>query len=637
MSARRIVLALAAFAVVALAGPVPAAQAHAFLASSNPADGQVLASAPAELRLAFSESVVLSATRIDIVDGTGRDIVPTSVALVNAGNAEGTEKPVEIVASLPALGRSSYRISWETLSSDDLHATRGTLVFGVGESVTAGGLSEPAPSPAEAGLRWVILLGLAGALGGALAGHLLARAAGPGVGRGALLARRAAVVGPLAAALAAAVLLFSQLAAGGAGAGSLLWGSYGVRWGVRELGLILLVCAATVRRRNGRPSAGRLLLVAGAALACAGTALLGHSGAGAALNVTRVIASAAHLGAAMTWAGCLAILAFVLVTQVRREPSDRVDARAVLQRFWAPASACVAVMVVTGVYLASEFVGSVDAALFTLYGRTLLLKLALAGTVGILALVNTVRLHRHRGSSTPQRTVVAEALVAVGILCLAAVLTSGQPAMEPQLVRQPSVASSSFVDRRVADLQETVAVAPNRPGSNVVMVDVFNTRRPAPAPISAVEVALVGADGVVGPRLAAEPLPNGRWSASTNLDASGPVTVQVTVLRRGMADTTSAYRWTVDGLPDQVRAAVVSTAPIRSVLQATALVLLVLLLVGGLLVLTIGPGGRWRAIVIRRYSGPRRAADAKPAPEELASGRASDRASGAKLREPSAL
>ena len=58
-------------------------------------------------------------------------------------------------------------------------------------------------------------------------------------------------------------------------------------------------------------------------------------------------------------------------------------------------------MVVTGVYLSSEVVGSVDAAISTIYGRTLLLKVALAAVAGALALVNTVRLRRRQPALHP--------------------------------------------------------------------------------------------------------------------------------------------------------------------------------------------------------------------------------------------
>jgi copper transport protein len=583
----RVVLVLLAVAATALAGPAPAAQAHSFLVASNPADGQVLVEAPSQLRLDFSESVVLGATRIDVVDGSGRRITPTGLRLVSHGNAGDTELPVEVVANLPILAHSSYRVSWETLSSDDLHSTSGVLVFGVGQPVTAGGLAEPSPSPIEAGLRWLILVGLSGALGGALAIRLLERAGGPEASRVALLARKISAGGAIIGAGVAVILLVSQLAAGGGRGAALLWSSYGVRWGLREVGLLLLLGSATVRApaRTVPARASRLLLPAGAALATGGTAMLGHSGAGAAPNITRVIASAAHLGAATTWAGCVVVLSAVLVLRVGGGAPSRDLARTVLRGFGPPAAACVAVMVVTGVYLSSKVIGSVDAALFTVYGRTLLAKVTLAGVAGSLALANTLRLRRHGGHATPGRTVVAEALVALGVLALAGVLTSAQPAMEPQLVHA-TTSASSVVDGAVADLQETVSISPNRPGASVVLVAIFDTRRPSPGPVREVLVSLLGASGRGEPQ-SAEKLSNGRWSLATRLVDPGATQVQVLVRRAGLPDARRSFAWTIGGTPGQTRAAVISTAPIGAVLEAAAGVLMGLVLAAWALVASL--------------------------------------------------
>lgn len=590
---RRLVLLLAVATLMALAGPAPLAQAHAFLAGSNPADGQVLGSAPGELRLQFSESVVLSATAIDIVDSAGRHYAPGDLTVVGGG--EDTEEPVEIVGTLPALGTGAYRVSWETLSSDDLHRTSGVLVFGIGATVTAGGLVEPSPRPVEAGLRWLMFLGLSGALGGALAARLLGAVRAP-FAASALTARDVRRVtwvslgGAAVGAVVATVLLADQLAAV-AGSGDLLRGSYGLRWGLREIGLLLLVAAAAARLTSRAPSGRGWLLATGAAFALVGDALLGHAGAGTTTSITRVLASAAHLGAAATWSGGLVVLAAVLVPHVRPGSPGGRRARTVLRLFGPPAVACVGVMVVTGVYLASDVVGSVDAALFTVYGRTLLLKLALAGVAGILALVNTLRLHRARPRRTPRATVAAEALAAVGVLALAAVLTSAQPAMEPELVKSGPVATDSHLDRVVADLQESVAIQPNRPGPNVLIVDVYNTRRPAPAPVRSVEVVLTPAGGT--PRtLVAEPLVDDQWSIHTDLATPGRLAVQVIVHRAGLDDTSATYSWVVGGAPDRTRAAVVSTDPIGPALRIAALVLMIVLLVTWFLVpIGTGAGG----------------------------------------------
>jgi putative copper export protein/methionine-rich copper-binding protein CopC len=568
----RLVLALVAVTAGALTGPAPAAQAHAFMVASNPADGEVLATSPTQLRLDFSESVVLAATRIDIVDGAGRRIAPTSLKLVSQSEAAGIEAPVEVVADLPSLAHSSYRVSWETLSSDDLHSTSGVLVFGVGQTVTAGGLAEPTPSPLEAGLRWLILLGLSGALGGALAIRLLDRQGGSDAIRSAHLARRLSVRGGLTGAAAAVILLVSQIATSGAGVMALIWSSYGARWGLREAGLMLLVASATTSTRTLGARARRFLLPTGAALACGGTALLGHSGTGATPNVTRVIASAAHLGAAATWAGCVAVLAFVLVRHARGTAPSPDLARAVLRRFGPPAALCVAVLVVTGVYLSSKVIGSVDAALFTFYGRTMLAKVALAGAAGSLALVNTLRLHRRGERATPQRTVMAEAVAAIGILALAGVLTSAQPALEPQLVQAARPPASTIVDGAVVDLQEEVSISPNQPGPSVVLIGVYDTRRPALAPVNEVLVTLLDPSGR-GELQRAEKLSNGKWSVSTRLVDAGPVEVKVVARRSGLPDATRSFSWNVGGAL-QVGKVLVSTTPIHGILEMAATVLL---------------------------------------------------------------
>jgi len=239
-------------------------------------------------------------------------------------------------------------------------------------------------------------------------------------------------------------------------------------------------------------------------------------------------------------------------------------------------------MVVTGVYLSSKVIGSVDAALFTVYGRTLLAKLLLAGIAGAVALVNTLRLHGRGQRSTPRRTVMAEAVAAVGVLALAAVLTSGQPAMEPQLVQATS-SPSTVVDGAVADLQESVSISPNRPGASVVLVSVFDTRRPSPAPVRDVIVSLQGAFGRGGPRTA-ERLSNGRWSLATQLVDPGTIQVKVLVRRGGLPDAARSFTWTIGGVQEQTSAAVVSKVPIGGTLEKVAAVLLFLMLAGWVLV-----------------------------------------------------
>ena len=118
----------------------------AYLDPRTPAVGSTLTAAPRSLRLEFSEHVVLRATHIEVVDGDGTVVPVTGLRLVTA-DPDDTEEPAGIVATLPRLAQNTYRVSWETLSSDDLHRTSGILVFGVRRAVATGGVSESLPRP----------------------------------------------------------------------------------------------------------------------------------------------------------------------------------------------------------------------------------------------------------------------------------------------------------------------------------------------------------------------------------------------------------------------------------------------------------------------------------------------------------
>jgi copper transport protein len=524
------------------------ASAHAFLTSSSPGDGSVLTSPPTQLRLDFSETVVLAATQLDIVAENGRHYAVSNLRI----EGEGGEEPSQVLAALPNLPRGAYRVSWQTLSADDLHRTAGVLVFGVGHAVTAAGLDEPKPAAGEAALRWITFLALSLALGGALMRRLVRRQGGAAAPAWAGLTRGGEMLGAYLGAAAAFALLAYQIVE--AGSSGLLSGSYGVRWGLREVGFLLLVGCAFLRPSRIRASGVGL----GAGLVAIGTALLGHSGAGPSLSLTRVLADALHLVSAATWAGAL-VYGLLIVLGRDHRPA----ALAVLRSFGLPAAACISVVIVTGLYLTSGVIGSVDAALVTFYGRALLLKVGLVAVVGGLGLLNHFRLRRRSGPLLSHRTLIGEAALGLVVLGLAALITSGQPALEPQLVKDAAAQVVPIQDARVVDLQQALAVRPNRPGQNHVLVDVFDTRRPAPAPIRQVTVSLVDADGTDSGPVPAAQLADGRWSAPVALKGTGLSRITVTVQRPGLPDAVHAYHWAVGGAPAADRSVLVSTRPIR--------------------------------------------------------------------------
>lgn len=428
----------------------------------------------------------------------------------------------------------------------------------------AQGPGHPPPFPGEAAATSLLLLGLALGLGGPLARRVLVRVPGPtGTALRLLLLRVAR--GGIVLALVASV---APLALDLAGSGEVRWtasGSYDARWAVREAGLVLLLVALSGRRGAAGGPPSRVAFVAGACLAAVGTAALGHAAAGN--QPVRLAATTLHLLAALTWAGSITCLGIALLRARRALP--RPYMLAALRRFVRPAFVCLAITAVTGTFLAGETIGSVDAALRTTYGRSLLLKLLLVALACGLALVSHQRLRHRSQTRIPTRTVAIEGLVAVLIVLATAVVVSGQPATGPQFVDRGPAATIGSLAGRFADLQESFDLRPNRPGDATAVVTVFDTRRPPPGPVTAVSVRL-GTDHPVP----ATVVSGGTWAARLPVLTEGDVGIEVRVTRAGAPTVTAHYGWSVApaGRPEP---RLVSRAPLRTGLRWAALVLAV--------------------------------------------------------------
>ncbi len=590
-------LGFAVAALLLVAGP---ASAHAELERSDPADGVDLEVAPSQVRLDFTESVELGRTRVVLTSDAGRDLAAgpiTKVLGAAADEPRSTESPSSLVVAMPSLTSGSYRLAWSTVSSDDLHATSGVLVFGVRTSVRAtSGRAVPAPAPsaAESALRWLSLVALAGVAGGPLLVRLLVA---DGVGERLPLLRRAgrlSLVGAAAVVVADAALLVVQ--AGGPAAVPAVLGSgrYGLHWVLMQVAslCLLVVASAGVARARAARALGPWWLGAGAAALVThvvGAQLTGHVAAGARRgglgHAARTAVGAVHVLAATVWVGVLVAVVLVLVT--RRVPDGGVLRRTVLRRLAALAVGCVLTMVVTGLVLAGVEVASVDALLVSGYGRVLLAKVALVAVAVLLGALNAVgplRLPRGRGGSRyGSRLLVLEAAVAVLVLGGAAVLASSQPAVGRQW-RAPTPVQP-IVSGTAADLVEAMSISPNRPGPTFVAVDVFDSRRPAPAPVTGVRLTLRSEDGV---QTTAPALDQGagRWLLTTDAVRSpGRWSVRVDVDRPGLPVTSATYPWTVPGPAGRLDHTIVSSSPLAGPVDALAAALLVLGAGGGVMLL----------------------------------------------------
>ncbi len=98
------------------------AEAHPRLVSANPAPNARVA-APAEVRLAFSETLIGKFSRIALMDGRGRPVKVGATALAPDHK--------QMVAPVSAkLSPGNYKVSWKAVSTDT-HRVQGVYAFTV--------------------------------------------------------------------------------------------------------------------------------------------------------------------------------------------------------------------------------------------------------------------------------------------------------------------------------------------------------------------------------------------------------------------------------------------------------------------------------------------------------------------------
>lgn len=233
-----------------------------------------------------------------------------------------------------------------------------------------------------------------------------------------------------------------------------------------------------------------------------------------------------------------------------------------------------------------------DALLGSPYGLLLLAKAAVAG-VAVLLGARTAR--RLRRADLPRRGLRAEAALLALALGLAGALAAAGPGRGPAFPVATAARAEPQVSGQVADLVDTVAVRPNRPGRNIVSISVGDTRRPAPGPVTGVSLLLSGPNG----EQAVHPVTrtaDGWVVAVDDIRTPGQWRVGVTVLRDGLPPVTDTHPWLV---PAGASAAPVrvSAAPLRPVLDRAALLLAVAVLGAA-----VGIGWRWWHR--RRADGP---------------------------------
>ncbi|MEE1818783.1 copper resistance protein CopC [Streptomyces sp. SP18ES09] len=381
--ARLLVLAAALLGTL-LAGAAPAS-AHAALTGSDPKDGAVVATAPKEVNLTFSEQVAMSADAIRVLDPAGRRADTGEIRDLCSGSV--VRYGVELRAGLPD---GTYTVAWQAVSSDS-HPVAGAFTFSIGApSTTSVALPDQAPGGGLVGTlygvaRYVSYAGFAVLVGGGA----FVLACWP---RGASVraVQQTVVRGWLA--LTGATLALLLLRAPYTGSGKLadafdLAGLKAVletKTGAALTSRLLLLGAAALfvavlfgayaRRTDPKEKKDLAFgLALGGTVVAAGIAgtwaLAEHASTGLQPGVAMPV-DILHLLAVAAWLGGLTVLLVALY----RAPSVE---RSAVERFSKVAFGSVAVLAATGLYQSWRQVGSWSALTGTRYGQLLLVKIGL--------------------------------------------------------------------------------------------------------------------------------------------------------------------------------------------------------------------------------------------------------------------
>jgi copper transport protein len=475
---RRACVALAGLSLGLLAvllGPASAAHAHAYLVGSDPVAGTVLAGAPEQVVLTFSEAVRLVPGRIMVIGPDGERVD------LGEPRVDGTEVIIPLGEGADA--RGTYLVSYRVISADS-HPVAGSVTYSVG----APSATPPMPDEADvvdSALRTAMSITRYVSYAG------LVLVAGPALMLGALwprrLARRPATrlvwfgIGLLGAATVTGLVLQAPYSTGGsladvtaAEVGEVLGTTYGQAHVVR-LGVLAAIAIMLRPLLDGRAARTDLTLLGVLAVVGLGTwPVSGHSIASP-LPAISVVVTTVHLAAAALWIGGLVVLAGFLL----RLANER-ELGAILPVWSGWAATAVTALLVTGLIQAVIEVGAPAAVLTTSYGRLLLAKVTLVAMVIAVAGFSRRLVRQRLAALRPgavRLAVAAEAVLLAGVVALSATLVQTTPARTEAAAAAGGSVTATTTDFHVTVEHEhfflEVTVEPARVGANTLHVYAF--------------------------------------------------------------------------------------------------------------------------------------------------------------------
>ncbi len=491
-----ILIALAAIAGVLITTTL--AMAHASPERSEPASNSVLATAPTQVTMWFSEPLEPAFSQIQVLDSASKR--------VDAGNSKvDSADTKKMSVGLSQLPNGTFTVAWKTLSAIDGHGLRGSYVFSVGEpqSTTPSTLQIEAPllqSPFDPPARWLVLLGGITVLGGLVFELLILSPAlkkefrqVPEMTTARSRIRKVQIAGAIVFLIASIAQVVIQA---GTISGEPLyrltslpiqdvifnttWGHVW-RWRIVLLivSLILLVLPYFFRSRALREAAGWAALAGSAGMMLA-LSWVSHGAALTELRTPALFSDYTHLLAASVWIGSLfsfLILIWSIYKLASSVQRDRILSTMV-PKFSVLATLCVGTLMITGIFSSWAQVNSIGA-LNTPYGFALIAKLLLIvpllglGALNLLWVrrnLNKQRDHAQEASGWLRRFVTGEVVLMCLILLSVGMILSLEPARQVKSREDSSKPGEISRALTVDSTKIDVKITPGVVGTNKVTI-----------------------------------------------------------------------------------------------------------------------------------------------------------------------
>jgi len=502
-------LLLSALAAPAFAHSIPAT--YTIVPNAQFADKSEV---PQQLAMSFSERPDPKVSYIRVVDSQGQRIDKNDFAVTGD---HGRQAAVTIDTSNVKDG--IYTVSWFTMSLDDGHIAEGAYVFGVGKAmVPAGGGSgetRAVTSYADAVAKWPLLVAQAAVVGGTITHVILHKKVESRAAR-----RFSIIVLASAGAMAASATGIVFLQAGGlaeaAGVSvtqalqSLVASSpSGAVWLYRLAASAIVAGSIVVYMKIGKKHLLYTALAAGA-FSLFSNSMLSHNSAAPFLPELATALDWVHFMAVSAWVGGLFYLAAVFAPATRRSPRQLATA---LPSFSLVATVSLGVIGVTGIYMAWVHLHTLDSLLTTPYGISLAIKLGAALPMVLLGAYHQLKLHleivvlaksggqEYAATSCFGRTIKAEALVGIGVLFAASLLTITSPPAEAMDQQHHQTGPHYMNHVNMDGTDAMLEITPFQPGVNTFTVTLSEGGQP-PQNIASVILRFTNVDAGVGPLIA---------------------------------------------------------------------------------------------------------------------------------------